>query len=300
MLWKWIFFAVLALGLGAIWQNQETRKMFLSEVNRARVFVNGVAEKYEAWQIMFITAGITIVLIHFYRVIFGNHIYSLGKRTRSFLFRNFRRLPVIRTTIKKQISKALDDMERESFKPKPNEKYRTELPSQGFSHEEIMNELARYEHLVDIEWEKGWVSGGLYYSSAELTKLSTEVFGKYVWTNPLHSEVFPQIRKMEAEVVQWGVKLFHGSSDACGVMTSGGTESIILAMKCYREIGYEKGIEYPEIVCSESAHCAFNKAACYLRMKLVMVSYTVTLAVWCGRGGGGGVVWLFGGRPTCG
>jgi len=272
MLWKWIFLGILVLGFGAIWQNHETRKLFLSEVNHARVFVNGLAKRYEAWQIMFITAAITIVLLHFHRVIFGNHIHSLRKRIRTFLFSNFRRLPIVRTEIKKQIDKELKGMGENSFKPKPGEKYRTELPSHGFSHEEVLNEISQYDRLADVDWNKGYVSGALYYSSAELTKLATDVFAKYVWSNPLHSDLFPQIRKMEAEVIQWGVTLFHGGSDACGLMTSGGTESIIMAMRVYREVGYEKGIEYPEIICAESAHCAFNKAADYMRMKLIKVS----------------------------
>ena len=58
----------------------------------------------------------------------------------------------------------------------------------------------------------------------ELTALTTEVFRKCAWTNPLHADLFPYIRKMEAEVVSWCVGIFNGGKDACGTMTSGGTE----------------------------------------------------------------------------
>ncbi len=270
MLWKWIFLAVLALGLGAIWQNDETKKLFLAELNHARLFLNGLGKPFEAWQVMFISASVTLILAYIHHLLFGPHIYSLKERVKKFLFRNFRRLPLVRSKIAKELSEALDDMEK-SFNPKPDEKFHLELPKQGMTHEEVLNEIAQYDELATIKWDAGFVSGGLYYSSPELTKLSTDVFGKYVWSNPLHSDIFPQVRKMEAEVIQWTVNIFHGGSDACGIMSSGGTESILLAMKAYREVGLEKGIEYPEIVCPESAHCAFSKAAAYFRMKLVKV-----------------------------
>ena len=274
MIWKCIFLSAMAVCLGVIWQNQETRKLFLSELNNARLYTNNLTKSYEGWQVVFITAGVTLLLAYFYHLIFRSHIYSLRKRIRTFCFKNFRKLPLVRSQIKREMDEALDAM-KENFKEKPNEKYRTELPKKGLTHEEVLNEIAQYENLADVDWDKGWVSGGLYYSSPELTKLSVEVFSRYVWSNPLHLDVFPQVCKMEAEVVQWTVNLFHGDSEACGVMTSGGTESIILAMKAYREVGYERGIEYPEIVCSASAHCAFNKAAAFMRMKLVVVSPSV-------------------------
>lgn len=271
MLWKWIFFAIMAVSLGAIWQNQDSQKLLLTELNRARVFTNTMTDSYEGWQVVFVTAGTTLILAHFYSFLYGDHIYTLKQRVRSFFFKSIRRLPIIKAMIQRKMKTALDEMEEQSFKAKPNETYRTTLPKKGLSHEEVLNEIALLDDLADVEWSKGYVSGALYYSCPELTKLTTDVFEKYVWSNPLHVEVFPQIRKMEAEVVQWVVNLFHGDHNACGVMSSGGTESIILAMKAYRKIGYERGIKYPEIVCPMSGHCAFNKAADYFRMKMVPV-----------------------------
>ena len=49
-------------------------------------------------------------------------------------------------------------------------------------------------------------------------------------SNPLHPDVFPFVRKMEAEVVQMCCAMFHGGEEACGTMTSGGTESILMAV----------------------------------------------------------------------
>jgi sphinganine-1-phosphate aldolase len=66
--------------------------------------------------------------------------------------------------------------------------------------------------------------------------------------------------------------LFHGSDKSCGVMTSGGTESIMLAMKAYRDWARsEKGIVKPEIVIAKTAHAAFHKAAWSFGIEVIEV-----------------------------
>ena len=52
----------------------------------------------------------------------------------------------------------------------------------------------------------------------EVTNLVTQVYGMSAWTNPLHPDVFPGIRKMEAEIVQMAIHMFHGRRDACGTV----------------------------------------------------------------------------------
>jgi sphinganine-1-phosphate aldolase len=85
--------------------------------------------------------------------------------------------------------------------------------------------------------------------------------------------MFPAIRKMEAEVVAMTLELFHGEKGrAAGCMTSGGTESILVAMRAYRDIGrQERGITEPELVVPDTAHAAFDKACDYFGIKLVHV-----------------------------
>jgi len=56
-------------------------------------------------------------------------------------------------------------------------------------------------------------------------------------------------RVLQAEVVQMCCNIFNGDAQTCGTMTSGGTESICMAMKTYRDWAKQtKGIQYPEIV----------------------------------------------------
>lgn len=68
--------------------------------------------------------------------------------------------------------------------------------------------------------------------------------------------------------------LFHGDDEACGLTTSGGTESILLAMLAYRQWGREKGITEPNVVASITAHAAFDKACFYFGIELRKVQLT--------------------------
>lgn len=72
---------------------------------------------------------------------------------------------------------------------------------------------------------------------------------KFLLSNPLHPDVFPGVRKMEAEVIAMALSLFHADSQrGCGTTTSGGTESIIMACKAYRDWARtERGITEPEM-----------------------------------------------------
>ncbi|EDV22663.1 uncharacterized protein TRIADDRAFT_28705 [Trichoplax adhaerens] len=122
-----------------------------------------------------------------------------------------------------------------------------------------------------VNWKKGNVSGTVYNYDKELTKLITKVYERFLWSNPLHSDVFPGVVKMEAEVIRMCLGLFHGSSTSCGSVTSGGTESILMACLSYRNKGYKLGISHPEIVAPVTAHAAFNKACEYFGLKLISV-----------------------------
>lgn len=100
------------------------------------------------------------------------------------------------------------------------------------------------------------------------------VFARALYANPLHPDVFPQITKMEAEVVRMCVTLFRGDPNTCcGTLTSGGTESIILAVKAARDFAREtRGLTRgAEVVLPVTAHAAFEKACQLLDMRAVFV-----------------------------
>ncbi|NTU81462.1 MAG: aminotransferase class V-fold PLP-dependent enzyme, partial [Chloroflexales bacterium] len=98
-------------------------------------------------------------------------------------------------------------------------------------------------------------------------------------SNPLHVDLWPSATKYEAEIVAMTAAMLGGGeagaapeAQVCGTVTSGGTESILLAVKAYRDYARERrGVRRPELVVPTSAHAAFDKAAQYFGVRLVRV-----------------------------
>lgn len=145
------------------------------------------------------------------------------------------------------------------------------IPSKGKDKAELLKVLQRWQQCERKHWNSGQLSGGIYHGGDDLTAFLTEVYGMFSLSNPLHTDVFPFVRKMEAEVVRMTVSLFQGGPECCGTMTSGGTESILMAVKSYRDRSRTQGITEPEIICGVSAHAAFDKACHYFQIKMVHV-----------------------------
>ncbi|STY29900.1 sphingosine-1-phosphate lyase I [Legionella wadsworthii] len=117
----------------------------------------------------------------------------------------------------------------------------------------------------------GQDSGALYaVHPKELTELLKEVYAKTALTNPMHDK-WPRIVAMQAEIIRWCQGLFGGSKEGYGLVTHGGSTSIIEAMAAYVLHARAKGIEHPEIVVPETAHAAFKKAADLTGARLITV-----------------------------
>lgn len=92
------------------------------------------------------------------------------------------------------------------------------------------------------------ISGTLYVNEYEMETFCGKIAGMYSYQNLLHPDIFPSARFIESELVKIGLEIFHGNKDlGCGITTTGGTESILLAMMTYRNIGMKKGIKWPEM-----------------------------------------------------
>ncbi|WWC86025.1 uncharacterized protein L201_000896 [Kwoniella dendrophila CBS 6074] len=142
------------------------------------------------------------------------------------------------------------------------------LPEQGRSKDWLESEWTNLKKLERGDVENGRVSGAVYHGGDELNQVINEAMAKFVVSNPLHPDVFPGVRKMESEVVSIVLNLFNGSNGA-GTTTSGGTESIIMAVKTYRDWAKAtKGITRPEMIIPSTAHAAFWKASQYFKIKL--------------------------------
>eukprot|EP00760_Papus_ankaliazontas_P015456 PhM_4_TR16524/c0_g1_i1/m.40712/K01634/SGPL1, DPL1; sphinganine-1-phosphate aldolase len=149
-----------------------------------------------------------------------------------------------------------------------DEVYRA-LPEQGLPAAEIERRAKFIHSKMDVSWESGIFSGCVYLASPELTSLVNNVCAEFQWTNPLHVDAFAGVRLMETQVVSMCARMYRGGPDVCGVVTGGGTESILMAVKSYREWAREKKwITEPELVMCLSGHPAFDKACGYFGIKL--------------------------------
>jgi sphinganine-1-phosphate aldolase len=120
---------------------------------------------------------------------------------RRYLYGVFLRLPGVRSKVQVQVAEAVLKLERKLVPSGPGVERITSLPSNGWSEEDVrkkLNELADMEH---TRWEDGRVSGAVYHGGEELIRLQTEAFGRFTVSNPIHPDVFPGVRKMEAEIV---------------------------------------------------------------------------------------------------
>lgn len=214
------------------------------------------------WQIVTITTSTVLGLVWLWDLLSEDE--SLYSRARRRFFKLARKVPAIKRRVTAEIDKINEGFVKEASQ---HGAFTTKLPEKGLQHDEIIKHVDDYLALGHYRWKEGFISGGVYYYDPELVKLVTEVYGKASYTNPLHADVFPGICKMEAEVVRMTATLFNGNQNACGTMTTGGTESIMMACKAYRDYARDvKGINKPNIVLSKTAHTAFDKSAKYFGM----------------------------------
>ncbi|XP_059928419.1 sphingosine-1-phosphate lyase 1 isoform X2 [Gadus macrocephalus] len=245
------------------------REMLLLYVEQGRTQVNSLCADLEPWQVIGLTALTTLGGVWAKGFLFQQE--SLTSRMKKRVFRLIRKIPYVGMAIQSQLNKALDDMSVSLCTLKEGMSYTKQLPAAGLSQAQVLDMIKEYQTLNVVQWEKGWVSGAVYWGDETLTQLLVKVYGDFAWSNPLHPDIFPGVRKMEAEVVRMTCSLFHGGPESCGTVTSGGTESILMACKAYRDMAYERGVKHPEIVAPKSVHAAFDKAAHYFGMKLVHV-----------------------------
>uniref|UniRef100_A0A1A9WWT6 sphinganine-1-phosphate aldolase n=1 Tax=Glossina brevipalpis TaxID=37001 RepID=A0A1A9WWT6_9MUSC len=228
--------------------------------NINRLFINR-----EPWQVATLTATIVLSAAWFWN--FVNQDESIWLRSRKKFFHYLKKIPSIRHKIDMEMSMTKQDFENEISKNCGKLVYNLELPEDGLSNERILKLVDQHLNLGEYDWRDGRVSGAVYGFHEELVDLVTKVYGKASYTNPLHPDIFPGVCKMEAEVVRMACTLFRGGPETCGTMTTGGTESIVLACKAYRDYAREeKGITKANMVIPRTAHAAFDKAAQYFNI----------------------------------
>ncbi|PUU74653.1 pyridoxal phosphate-dependent transferase [Tuber borchii] len=197
------------------------------------------------------------------RGVFGTLVdfYSAVQRYSYGIFLNF---PGIRSKVQSQVDEALKKMEDKLVPKGPGVTRFLALPKEGMTELQVKEELKKLSEMEHASWEEGKVSGAVYHGGDDLLNLQNEASRIFSISNPMHPDVFPGVRKMEAEIVAMVLAMFNAPSGAGGITTSGGTESILMACLSARTKAYvERGVSEPEIIVPSTAHAAFDKAGHY-------------------------------------
>ncbi|CAE6430482.1 unnamed protein product [Rhizoctonia solani] len=180
------------------------------------------------------------------------------------------RLPAAKRKVETEMAKAKKDIETKLVASGPHIVRHLALPAQGRTMEWIDTEMAKMDKECGggDTWKQGKLSGAVYHGGDDMEEILVNAFKRYVVSNPLHPDVFPAVRKMEAEVVAMCLRMYNHPNGA-GTTTSGGTESILMSCKTHREWARDvKGITEPEMIIPVTAHAAFDKAGKYFGIKI--------------------------------
>lgn len=147
---------------------------------------------------------------------------------------------------------------------------RSTLPQQG-SDWPSLRERMRELGARDADWRRARTAVYVFHAGDDVLQVAKEAYALYQSENALGPVAFPSLRQMEDDVVGMALSLLHAPEAARGSMTSGGTESILLAVKACRDQARARGVDTAgaEIVAPRSVHPAFDKAAAYLGLRVV-------------------------------
>ncbi len=144
------------------------------------------------------------------------------------------------------------------------------LEAEGRDRSSILQELATMAAEEDGIADRGRVSGSIYHGDHDHYAFLTEAFRLFAHANVLQRDMYPSATKLEAEIVAMTASMLHGDEQTCGVVTFGGTESLINPMLAYRDRARaEKGITEPEVIIPVTAHVALEKAGHLLGIKVL-------------------------------
>jgi sphinganine-1-phosphate aldolase len=150
----------------------------------------------------------------------------------------------------------------------------TELPKTGIAWNKLdgMLDEARAN---DVDWRNGRIGVYIHYAGDDVLDVAKKAYLKYFSENGLGPKAFPSLARFESEVIAMSLGLL-GSKSGAGAMTTGGTESIFLAVKTARDWArkHRPDVRNPEIVAPQSAHPAFNKAADFMGLRVKRVPIT--------------------------
>jgi len=189
-----------------------------------------------------------------------------------FMEKHLKKIPYVKNKVDAELNKVVKDLET-SLKPyKDVFNSNTHLPREPFKKDDILEQIIEMNTREEDKWKDGYVSGAVYHGNQEHIEFLNKVYAVTSQINPLHSDLWPSASKFEAEIIGMTATMLSSKKtddQICGTVTSGGTESILLAMKTYRDFArVNKNIKTPELIVPETAHAAFDKACQYFNIKM--------------------------------
>lgn len=147
------------------------------------------------------------------------------------------------------------------------------IPQKGVARDELFARMETYR-ASDMDWREGRTFGYVYDPGQEAKAVSRDAYMAFLGENALDPTVYPSVMRFENELVAMAAVHVGGDEEVVGSFTSGGTESILLAVKAARDRARKlrPEIDSPNLVMPDTAHAAFHKAGHYLGVDVVTVA----------------------------
>jgi len=192
---------------------------------------------------------------------------------RVFWFKLLQKIPHFQKKIEEERHKIVQQLRAAIIKEEPKDwpTHYDRLPEKGVDSQTLLTLLKKYRQ-YEISYSQGKAFGGIYGDLEQQEEIQRQAYCIYFDSNALYPGIFPALKKFENEVVRMTINMLQGSTHCVGTMTTGGTESILMAVKAYRDRARDLyNVTTPEMLVPISAHAAFHKAAHYFGIKVVSV-----------------------------
>lgn len=141
------------------------------------------------------------------------------------------------------------------------------LPDIGRPPGDVLNDLKKFAS-DDPDYQQGRLWSLVYHIDQDHDDFTAAAYRQYSSTNGLNPAAFQSLKRMESEIISMMADLLNGGPDTCGVMTAGGTESCLMAVKAYRDLARKRRrVRRPNMILPATAHVAWFKAAEYFGVR---------------------------------
>ena len=148
------------------------------------------------------------------------------------------------------------------------------IPVEPLPRAAVLEEVVAMSTREDAQADEGRVSGSIYSGDHEHYAFLTQIYGQFAHANVLQRDMYPSATKFESEIVAMTASMLSADAasemgdDPAGVVTSGGSESLISALYTYRERSAARGVTRPNVVIPRTAHVALDKGAHWMGIEV--------------------------------